>query len=313
MKTKLILFWFLALSVFFAMGPASASEEAGLAAENAGKYREALDHYTAALGTMPAGEKEFALRKKIVELAARVKPTPQTPKEFDRFLARGEAAFETAKSPADFERAIKEFQAAADLAPWKAAAYFNLGIAQEKADRPRDAMASFKLYLLAAPGAADAAAVEKRIYKLEYAAETPDNTGRSPLGGLQGTWVLRNEGLRSAWIYDHYFSASIEGTDSVRFKYTHTVVVAAESGFGNSPIKSMTFSLRVVGNTVSGTFESEYNWIDCIMREAWPVKGVLYTDGRQIDLEYWASMPRGDGCVRSDFPPQQQRIILRKQ
>jgi hypothetical protein len=68
-------------------------------------------------------------------------------------------------------KAAAEFAAACDAAPWAAGPYFNLGLAQEKAGRPADAMASFKRYLLAAPDAKDAAEVRKRVYKLEFAAE----------------------------------------------------------------------------------------------------------------------------------------------
>ena len=42
---------------------------------------------------------------------------------------------------------------------------------QEKARKFDTAIASFKLYLLAAPGAADAKEVQERIYQVEYKKE----------------------------------------------------------------------------------------------------------------------------------------------
>lgn len=112
-----------------------------------------------------------ALREKIIKLAQNLKPVSAVPEEAERRMARGEAAFESAKDVSGFENAIREFQAAANTAPWYSNAYFNLGIAQEKAGKAKVAMESFRFYLLSSPDGKDAADVKKRIYKLEYAAE----------------------------------------------------------------------------------------------------------------------------------------------
>jgi tetratricopeptide (TPR) repeat protein len=114
---------------------------------------------------------DTALREKIIKLAQELKPPPAVPEETERRMARGEAAFESAKDASGYETAVREFQAAANAAPWHSNAYFNLGIAQEKANKPKEAMKSFQFYLLAAPDGKDAAEVKKRIYKLEFAAE----------------------------------------------------------------------------------------------------------------------------------------------
>ncbi len=112
-----------------------------------------------------------ALREKIIKLAQEVKPAPTVPEEVERRMARGEAAFESAKDVSGYDNALREFQAATNAAPWYANAYFNLGVAQEKAGKAKAAIESFRFYLLAAPDGKDAAEVKKRIYKLEYAAE----------------------------------------------------------------------------------------------------------------------------------------------
>ena len=114
-----------------------------------------------------------ALREQIIKLAQRIDPSPAVPEEAERRLGRGQAAFEIAKVPADFDKAIAEFQAASNAAPWLAAPYYNLGIAQEKTHKYQEAMASFQMYLLAAPAAADASEVKQRIFKIEYLAEQP--------------------------------------------------------------------------------------------------------------------------------------------
>jgi hypothetical protein len=85
-----------------------------------------------------------------------------------REMAFGQAATEDAKDEAGFKRAAAEFKKAADKAPGCAAAFFNLGIIQEKAGELAAAKAAYERYLKLAPKADDAAQVEQRIFKLEY-------------------------------------------------------------------------------------------------------------------------------------------------
>jgi len=134
-----------------------------------------------------------ALREKIIKLAVTLKPAPAIPEEAQRRMARGQAAFELAKGPADYANSIREFQTALAAAPWFAAPYFNLGVAEEKSGHPKVAMDNFHYYLLAEPGAKDATEVKSRIYKLEYAAEQQGRDADSKARGEQfeGTWSRR--------------------------------------------------------------------------------------------------------------------------
>lgn len=132
--------------------------------------REQLSQLVAQL---QASSGDTALRERIIKLAQDIKPSPAVPEEAERRLGRGRAAFETAKEAADFEKAIAEFTAAANAAPWLAAPYYNLGLTQEKAKRYREAMASMRLYLLASPGSPDTSEVRQKIFSLEYLAEQP--------------------------------------------------------------------------------------------------------------------------------------------
>lgn len=88
-----------------------------------------------------------------------------------RHMARGQAAMEVAQSPADYQDAVREFQEATRIAPAWADPYQQLGIAQEKGGKLREAVASFRKYLQLAPNAPDAAKIQEWIYKLEYKAE----------------------------------------------------------------------------------------------------------------------------------------------
>jgi len=111
-----------------------------------------------------------------------------------RHMARGAAAMEMAKSPADFRDAVKEFSQAVKEAPDWANAWFNLGVAHESAEDYQAAINSFKTYLKKAPKAADRENVEMRIFKLEYKMEkagTRKEEGhqtKANIDSLSGRW-----------------------------------------------------------------------------------------------------------------------------
>ncbi len=146
----------------------SPEEAAGKAAEQAGKYQEALAQYVAALQKTPEGTSdEQRLLEAAIRVTQRVTPTPTMPEEARRFSVRGQVRTKEAKSTADFEKAAKEFTNALHLAPWWADAYYNRGVLLEKAAKYDDAIASYKLYLLASPKASDASKVRDEIYSIE--------------------------------------------------------------------------------------------------------------------------------------------------
>jgi tetratricopeptide (TPR) repeat protein len=130
--------------------------------------REQLNQLVAQLQTTPSDD---ALREKIIKLAQALKPLPALPQEANRRMARGMVAFKEAKSEADFKDAVTEFQQATLAAPWYADAYYNLGIAQNKANDFAAAARSLKLYLVAAPDAPDAKAAQDLLYEMEFRQE----------------------------------------------------------------------------------------------------------------------------------------------
>ncbi len=114
---------------------------------------------------------DIALREKIIKTALKMKPAPTISEEAERHIVRGVAFFTKATDATAYKKAIDEFQAAADAAPWLATAYYNLGVAQEKAGLYAEAIQSLKLYLLAAPNAKNAREVKNQIYALEVDVE----------------------------------------------------------------------------------------------------------------------------------------------
>ncbi|OIQ98099.1 hypothetical protein GALL_198630 [mine drainage metagenome] len=106
-----------------------------------------------------------ALRAQIIKLARELKPTPALPDEAVRRMSRGTEAFKEAKSTADYQDAVKEFRQAALAAPWSVNAYFNLGLAQDKAGDFDGSLRSLKLAQLASPNSKD---IKDLYYKVEY-------------------------------------------------------------------------------------------------------------------------------------------------
>ena len=91
--------------------------------------------------------------------------------EARRHFDRGQAAVEMAKTPADYEDAVKEFEKAAKLAPEWPDVYYNLGLIQDKLEKYEDAVKNLKKYIELFPNAGDSRDVKKHITKLEYKME----------------------------------------------------------------------------------------------------------------------------------------------
>jgi len=130
------------------------------------------------------------------------------PEEAQRYMARGMAAVEMAKTPQDYERAVREFEQAAKLAPNWPDVYFNLGSVQAKAGNYGEAMRHYKRYLVLAPNAPDAAKVREEIYKLEYRAEELERVKNRFISYSNGTvldtqtnlmWAAKDNGANIDW------------------------------------------------------------------------------------------------------------------
>ena len=70
------------------------------------------------------------------------------------------------KAVATIIHAAQSFTEALKIAPWWGDAYYNLGVAQELAEKYDEAEQAFNFYLLSNPGAAEKREVQDRIYAL---------------------------------------------------------------------------------------------------------------------------------------------------
>ena len=95
-----------------------------------------------------------------------------------RHFDRGQAAVEMAKTPADYEDAVREFEKAARLAPDWPDVYYNLGLIQEKVGKRADAIRNLTKYLELSPNANDSREVKKFIAKIEYKMEKAEGIKR---------------------------------------------------------------------------------------------------------------------------------------
>lgn len=174
-------------------------EALGQNAEQGGHLREAFQHYLVALQeSSVGGEKEQALRTKVLTLATRLNPPPVVPEEAQRFLVRGQTALKMAQGNDDLVATAAEFQKAIAAAPWLAAAYYNLALVQAKIERYDEAMANFRNYLSGAPEAPDAQEVKEKIYALEFQKERAATEAAKKEAERQKD-LRRTQGLAGAW------------------------------------------------------------------------------------------------------------------
>lgn len=222
-------------------------------------------------------------------LALSRKSRPALTEEFERRLARGRAAMKLAKSQADYRKAVAEFKAALAEAPWRAEAYFNLGVAFEKAGRYASAQRSFEGYLAASPGAADAKKVKEKIYELEYLRDNaaPEGASAAPEpvrfdpASLQGTWRDKENGLE--------YRVSVTGSEFL-----------AQCARCEIAFKGILSDRSIDGIAVVGSWENQ----GCVIPEdSRPLQGTIGADGRTISLLYkqanWTADVRPAGLLVS--------------
>jgi tetratricopeptide (TPR) repeat protein len=172
-----------------------------MSASHAQTPQQTLTQYFSDLQKNP---NDYALRERIIRHVQTMRPAPAIPEEAERYMARGAAAVKGAKDTNDFKDAVRELEKATLAAPWLANAYYNLGFAQDKAGLYADAIKNLRLYLLAAPNAADAKKVKELIYEIEYRQEKAAKTEirakaeekKKGLKDLVGNWYRKEP-------YDH--------------------------------------------------------------------------------------------------------------
>jgi len=213
--------------------------------------REQLNRYVNELQKSPG---DAALREKVIRHAQTMKPAPPIPEDFKKYMARGRAAFEVAKSTEGFASAVAEFKKGVDAAPWLASGYYNLGHAQDGAGDFAGAIQSFRFYLIANPSAKDAQTVKNRIYGLEYKLEQATKAQQAAA--------------------DEQRKAQQAAADEQRKAQQEAAFVRGLAGTWTSPDDFWRFLINVNGRSLE-IFETDMrqggNWVRIGQNQVWRV------------------------------------------
>jgi TolA-binding protein len=125
--------------------------------------RELLKHLTDQLKDSPDDK---VTRSYLIKLAGDLKPALTIPEEARKHFVEGAAIVKAAKNPAQQALAAQSFTEALKVAPWWGDAYYNLGVAQELAEKYDEAEQAFNFYLLSNPSETEKREVQDRIYAL---------------------------------------------------------------------------------------------------------------------------------------------------
>lgn len=170
--------------------------------------QETLNQYISDLQKNP---NDYALRGKIIRHVQSMKPAPVIPEEARKYVNRGVAAGEGAKTENDYLDAIAEFQKAVNIAPWIGAGYRGLAVMQDKAGQYSQALQNLKLFLLTNPSAEDAEKAKALRDGIEYRQEkaaresSPEAIAAKKQNEYE-EWLRKIDGARyvkrsGAWTY----------------------------------------------------------------------------------------------------------------
>lgn len=111
-------------------------------------------------------QNDISARRLIIKLASRLTPAPAIPEEARKHFIEGTAIVKAAKNPAQQALAAQSFSEALKIAPWWSDAYYNLGVAQDLAEKYDEAEMAFNFYLVSNASDAEKRDVQDRIYGL---------------------------------------------------------------------------------------------------------------------------------------------------
>jgi len=164
--------------------------------------------------------------------------------EARKYIVRGMAAIEMAKSEAELSVAAAEFKKATEIAPNMAAAWYNLGSVQVKTGQIGQAIDSYRKYLALAPQAEDAGHVRDEITKLEFRLEREKMSSM-----LTGTWSNSDGQI---------FKLQLDGSrlQLTREQGGDDIITIKAVGTHTGPMTDvpLVFSGTLVGDKISGQY-----------------------------------------------------------
>lgn len=196
-----------------------------------------------------------------------------------RYLIRGIAAIEMAKSDKELSGAAEQFTKATQVAPELSAAWYNLGSVQTKLGRYKEAMHSYQRYLELSPKAEDAPKIRDEIIKLEYRMEQA-----AKVTSLAGLWTGHN-----GWTYTLEMSGN------------HLKLTSDRTPDDDDVISTYTLVGKVpVSQRLTDIFDLEMSGVD--------LSGKWSRNGFQADK---CTIPPDGGGVTGEIFYDQNKIVLR--
>lgn len=145
------------------------------------KKMETLNENVKKLKKQPNNDE---LREKTIKLVLSMKIEPPVPQEVDILKSKAVFAFKSATNKDDYKASAKAYQEASNYAPWVAELYYNLAVAQEAAEQPKDAISSYKFYLMAEPNTTKGEAILNKIGELHYTADKQEASSSKSFTGF---------------------------------------------------------------------------------------------------------------------------------
>ncbi len=146
-----------------------------------------LGQYIADLQRLGDNFTMLDLRKKIIQLASTMQPSPAVPEDAQAAFVQGNTIMKSARTAADYNLAVGKYRAAVNRAPWWGNAYYNLAMAENAAGQPDLAKQWMELYIFTRPK--DAAEAQNKIYEIEAQQELQkkrEATVKAKYGNRQG-------------------------------------------------------------------------------------------------------------------------------
>lgn len=109
---------------------------------------------------------DISTRRLVIKLGRQLKPAPAISEEARKYFVEGSAIVKAAKNSTQQVLAVTSFIEALKIAPWWGDAYYNLGVAQDLAERYDEAEIALNFYLLTNPSEVERRDVQDRIYAL---------------------------------------------------------------------------------------------------------------------------------------------------
>jgi tetratricopeptide (TPR) repeat protein len=211
------------------------------------RQQQALQQFQQVLQQFRANPSDSA-REQIIKQAQAMKTPPAIPEEGREHYAMAQEFAEKAKNDterakddsdlklanAGFERAVREYKAALQAAPWWADAYKKLALAQKAAGQYDDAIASLNLYLLSQP--ADARDAQDEIYKLRADKQA---AAEKKAAEEKRKWEEENSPQAIAAREQQKFASWLKNLDGVLY---------SESFYDDDERRTITYTLQIRGN-----------------------------------------------------------------